>query len=286
MQNGQQIGDGAAITATNVSRRYGRTWALRDTSVSIPRGVVTGLVGPNGAGKSTLMRLLVGFDKPTSGQVHVLGRDPWRDRADLMKDIGYVPQVPAAYRELTVEDHLGLAAHYRKDFALTDARARIDQLGIDRSARAGHLSGGQLAQLSLTIALASVPAVLLLDEPGASLDPLARTEFMSHVTESVGSRTTVLSSHIVEDIEATCDYLVVLGGGRVLLKGSIPHLIRRHVLSDSSPSDRAELIANLPGRNGLAGGLWRTDGASPLSASLKDIVLAYLTLGRKPGGSD
>ncbi len=275
----------AALSASRVSRRYARgRWGLRDATISVPAGLITGLVGPNGAGKSTLMRLFVGFDRPTSGSVSVLGYDPWRQRSESMRRIGYVPQSPAMYRELTVDDHLRLARHYRKDFSIERARRRLDQLGIAPSSTAGKLSGGQLAQLALTVALGTEADVLLLDEPVANLDPLARAEFLTLLSrEGDPPRTTVLSSHIVEDIASSCEYLIVLGAGRVLLEGLIPPLLERHVLAPAAPSPQARLIATVD-TGGWSRRVWEMPhGIASDPAPLGDVVLAYLTLGREMG---
>lgn len=272
----------AAIVASSVSRQYaGGRWGLRDASIAIPAGLITGLVGPNGAGKSTLMRLFVGFDKPTSGSVGVLGYDPWRQRGEAMRRIGYVPQSPALYRELTVDDHLRLARHYRASFSMESARRRLDQLGIGLRTSVGNLSGGQTAQLALTIAVGTEPEVLLLDEPVANLDPLARADFIAMISKHDGPRpTTVLSSHIVEDIAGSCEYLIILGAGRVLLEGLIRSLLEHHVLATNAPSGNARFIGIVE-TGGLERGVWETpERVDAEAATLGDLVLAYLKVGR------
>ena len=213
--------EATALVAHGVGKRYrrGRPWALRDVDFSVPRGSITALVGPNGAGKSTLIKGCVGFERPTAGRLVVDGVDPWRDRGGAVRRVGYVPQAASLYRELTIDDHLAMAVAYRRAFDRPHAEARLRELDIPLAVRADELSGGQQAQVGLAIALGTRAPVLLLDEPLASLDPLARREFL-HVLVTVvraeGS-TALLSSHVITDIEQACDRLLVLGGEEVVL---------------------------------------------------------------------
>ena len=168
-----------ALTATDLWKRYRRgRWALEDISVSIPAGRIVALVGPNGAGKSTLLRTWLGFERATRGEVRAAGVDPWRQRGEAIRQLGYIPQQPALYDELTVEEHVDLAAYLRRGLDRAQALERIDELGLPRRSRADELSGGQRAQLGLSLVLAAGASILLLDEPLASLDPLARREFL------------------------------------------------------------------------------------------------------------
>ena len=175
-----------ALEAHGIGKRYrrGRPWALRDVDLAIPAGSITALVGPNGAGKSTLIKGYVGFERPTEGRL-LAGVDPWKDRGAAVRRIGYVPQAASLYRELTVSDHLAMAARWRDGFDRRAAELRLDQLDIPLDARADELSGDQQAQVGLAIALGTRAPVLLLDEPLASLDPLARREFLHVMVDAV-----------------------------------------------------------------------------------------------------
>ena len=169
----------AILETDDVGKRYGRrNWVIRHLDVAVPDGSITALVGPNGSGKSTLLKAWIGFERPSEGRVLVDGIDPWRARAAGLMRIGYVPQAPSLYRELTVEDHVRLAGTLRPGFDADLARRRLDDLDIPWTSRADQLSGGQQAQVGLALALGTRAPVLLLDEPLASLDPLARREFL------------------------------------------------------------------------------------------------------------
>jgi ABC-2 type transport system ATP-binding protein len=219
----------AVIEATGLGKRYGRKWALTDCSIEIPAGHVVGLVGPNGAGKSTLLNLAVGLLGPTSGSIAVLGQTPAHDPAQLGR-VGFVAQDTPVYSGLTVADHLGLGAHLNPTWDQAAAESRIEQLGLDPTQRAGKLSGGQRAQLALTLAVAKRPDVLILYEPVASLDPLARREFLQILMETVAEHdvSVILSSHLMADLERVCDYLVVLVASRVQLAGEVDELLASH----------------------------------------------------------
>ena len=200
-----------------LGKRYGRRWALADCTLAVPAGQVVGLVGPNGAGKTTLLELAVGLLRPTTGTVRVSAR------------AGFVAQGAPVYPDLTVADHLrmGQALNDRWDAGL--ARRQIGAAGLDPRQRAGRLSGGQRARLALALAVARRPALLMLDEPAASLDPLARREFLDSVATAASADgvTVLFSSHLVADLERTCGYLIVLAASRVRLAGPVSTLLRR-----------------------------------------------------------
>ena len=265
-----------ALETHDLAKRYRRgVWALTGIDLEIPSGGITALVGPNAAGKSTLIKTWVGFERPTRGSVRVAGIDPWENRAAALDHIGYVPQSPALYDGLSVEDHLDLAVLLRPSFDRASARERLDQLGIPRDASARRLSGGQQAQVALALALGTRAKVLLLDEPLASLDPLARREFLHVVTDAVRSdgTTALLSSHIVTDVEQACDQLIVLGVGRVLLQASVADALASHrvVAADAAVGD---VIATFAGAAGDRVALQRDGEGRP--ATLEEIVLGYL----------
>ena len=236
-----------ALQTGGLSKRYGHRLALADCTLSIPARHIVGLVGPNGAGKTTLLHLAVGMLAPTSGTIEVLGGRPASGPGQLAK-VGFVAQDAPVYARFTVADHLRFGAHMNPGWDGALARDRIDQLGLDPRQRAGKLSGGQRAQLALTLALAKRPELLILDEPIASLDPLARSEFLRSLAEYTASRqvSVVMSSHLVSDLERICDYLIVLVASRVQVAGPVTDLLASHgqgledlVLDYMSPAARS-----------------------------------------------
>jgi ABC-2 type transport system ATP-binding protein len=206
---------------------------------------VVGLVGPNGAGKSTLLNLAVGLLAPTAGAIEVLGEIPASSPEELGR-VGFVAQDTPTYSGLSVADHLRLGAHLNPTWDQEAAESRIDQLGLDPAQKAGKLSGGQRAQLALTLAVAKRPELLILDEPVASLDPLARREFLQILMETVADQgvSVVLSSHLVADLERVCDYLVVLVASRVQIAGPVDELLAQHHRLIGEPRDPARMPSN------------------------------------------
>lgn len=266
------------LEARELAKRYRRgVWALGGIDVAIPSGGITALVGPNAAGKSTLIKTWVGFERPSRGWVTVAGINPWKDRSGALAHLGYVPQSPSLYDALSVDDHLDMAVQLRPGFDRPYAAARLEQLGIPRSARARQLSGGQQAQVALALALGTRAEILLLDEPLASLDPLARREFLHILTEAVRSdgATALLSSHIVTDVEQACDNLIVLGVGRVLLHASIADALASHAISLTSRPDAVASFAEADGSL-----LTLVRGHADRPATLEEVVLGYLASGR------
>ena len=225
------------LQAEGLSKRYGRRTALSDCNLAIPPGKVVGIVGPNGAGKTTLLHIAVGLLPPTSGSIEVLGGQPASGPAQLAK-VGFVAQDTPTYAGLSVADHLRFGAHTNPGWDQQVAEDRIAKVGLDPSQKAGKLSGGQRAQLGLTLAIAKRPELLILDEPVASLDPLARREFlqglMAYIAEHGGS--VILSSHLVSDLERVCDYLIVLVASRVRIAGELDELWPR---TSDSPAPAA-----------------------------------------------
>jgi ABC-2 type transport system ATP-binding protein len=219
----------AVIEARGLTKQYGRHPALTDCTLDVPPGHVVGLVGPNGAGKTTLLQLAVGMLRPTAGTIRVLGGEPASGPAQLAR-VGYVAQDTPTYAHLTVAEHLSLGRHLNPGWDDGLARRRVTALGLDPKRKAGRLSGGQRAQLALTLAVAKRPELLVLDEPVASLDPLARREFMQSLMEFAADSGSgvILSSHLVADLERTCDYLIVLADSRVLIAGDVDDLLETH----------------------------------------------------------
>jgi ABC-2 type transport system ATP-binding protein len=276
------------LQASGLGKRYGRRWALRDCTLSIPAGRVVGLVGPNGAGKTTLLHLAVGLLQPTAGGIEVLGGRPAESPAQLGR-VGFVAQDTPTYATLSVADHLRLGGWLNPAWDREQAERRIERLGLDPAQRAGKLSGGQRAQLALTLAIAKRPELLILDEPVASLDPRARRDFLRGLMEVVAEHgmSVVLSSHLVADLERVCDYLVVLVNSRVQLAGEIDQLLGSHHRMVGPRRDPNSLPANQEVIEAIHADrqstlIVRTD--DPIydpawtveQLSMEDLVLAYL----------
>ena len=272
-----------ALETIGLSKRYGlRRWALRGLDLAVGEGSITALVGPNGSGKSTLLKAWVGFERPTAGTLRIHGVDPVRERGQAIALTGYVPQQPSLYRELSVADHLAFAVAHRPGFDRALARRYLDDLSIPIDSRADELSGGQQAQVGLALALGTRAPVLLLDEPLASLDPLARREFLHVLVDAVRGTgaTAMLSSHVITDIEQACDHLIVLGGGRALLAVSIAEAIRGHTVVDGGgPAPvGSEVVGSFPSADGERLTLVRGGGGR--RATLEEIVIGHLAAGR------
>jgi len=232
----------SVLQADGLSKRYGRRVALSDCTLRIPPGRVVGLVGPNGAGKTTLLQIAVGLLPPTSGTIEVLGGSPASGAAQLAR-VGFVAQDTPTYANLTIADHLRFGAHTNPGWDQRLADERITKLGLDTSQKAGKLSGGQRAQLALTLAIAKRPDLLILDEPVASLDPLARREFLQSLMSFIADHgaSVILSSHLVSDLERVCDYLVVLVDSRVRIAGEVEDLLATHHRVTGPRRDPADL---------------------------------------------
>ncbi len=284
--------DGVALRADRLGKRYGRVWGLRDCSFTVPAGSVAGLVGPNGAGKTTLLSLTVGLLAPTEGQVAVFGQLSRAHTAATLARVSYLAQDHPLYRGFSVADmfHFGRSMNPQWDQAL--AQARMDALGIPLDRKIKALSGGQQAQVSLTMALAKRAPLLALDEPVASLDPIARLEFMRDlmaVTAGTGL-TVLIASHVIAELERMCDWLIVLTGGRLQLAGPVDDLLAAHHLltvprsvpdaglpgtvisrTDSDRHSTALVSADLGQLAHTCGAGWRTE-----PVSFEQLVLAYL----------
>lgn len=288
----------AALEARGLGKRYRNTWALRDCDLDLPSGGVIALVGPNGAGKTTLLQLVAGLVRPSAGSVALFGHLSPAESPQALAQVGYVAQDHPVYRRFRVSEllHLGRALNERWDQDL--AVRRLDELGIPLDRHAGKLSGGQQAQLALTMALSKQPRLLILDEPVASLDPLARREFMQTLMGTVADDdlTVLLSSHNVGELERVCDHLVVITDGRVQLAGSIDDLLDAHtVLSGpGAPVPNWPGVVHVDQGDRHAQVLVRTDDAQlipgwePHPVGLEELVLGYLKRSRHghPAPSD
>ncbi|MFD0257509.1 ABC transporter ATP-binding protein [Kitasatospora indigofera] len=279
-----------AIEARGLGKQYRGRWALADCTLSIPAGRVVGLVGPNGAGKSTLLNLACGQLRPTTGSVRVLGGRPG-DGPEQLARVGFVAQDTPTYARLSVADHLRLGAAMNPGWDREGARRRVKQIGLDPRQKAGALSGGQRAQLALALAEAKGPELLLLDEPVAALDPVARRAFLDGVARLADQhqdRTVVLSSHVITDVERICDHLLLIAAGRVRLAGPSRELLGEHHritaqlrTADSLPGGLTVVQESHTARNStfvvrsagpLPDGAWHTE-----PVNLEDLVLAYLS---------
>lgn len=284
------------LRANGLGKKYRRRWALADCTLEVPAGRVVGLVGPNGAGKSTFLNLAVGMIAPSAGAVEVLGESP-TGRSAPRSRVGYVGQDTPTYAGLSIGDHLRLGAHLNPGWDATLATERIARLGLDPTQRAGRLSGGQRAQLALTLGIAKRPELLLLDEPVAALDPLARREFLQDLMEAVADQqlSVVLSSHLVSDVERACDFLIVLVDSRVQVAGDIEDLLATHHRltgprrePSKLPTDQHVVTGSHTDRQSTY--VVRTtapilDPAWEVSRlTLEDLVLAYMA--RPPAGRD
>jgi ABC-2 type transport system ATP-binding protein len=232
-----------------LTKRYGRRAALTDCDLAVPRGHVVGLVGPNGAGKSTLLQLACGLIRPTSGTLSVLGARPAIGAAHLAR-VGFVAQDTPVYASFSVAEHLRMGAWLNPSWDAALAGRRIAAVGLDPAQKAGRLSGGQRAQLALTIAAAKRPELLIFDEPAAALDPLARRGFLRGLVDFVGElgASAVLSSHLLSDVEQVCDYLIVLGDSRVQVAGPVRDLLAAHGRAAGGPVTLAELVLDYMSR--------------------------------------
>lgn len=279
----------AVIETQGLGKRYRRLWALADCTLSVPAGHVVGLVGPNGAGKTTLLNLATGMLVPTTGTVEVLGGRPAAGPAQLAR-VGYLAQDAPVYAGLSVADHLKLGARLNPGWDAGLARRRIERLDLDPGQKAGSLSGGQRAQLALTLAVAKRPELLILDEPVASLDPLARREFLQDLMEATADQelSVVLSSHLIGDLERVCDYLIVLVGSRVRVAGTVEDLLATHHLLSGPRRDPGTLPGGVQVISASHTDVQSTllvcssgpvlDPAWTISAvGLEDLVLAYMS---------
>jgi ABC-2 type transport system ATP-binding protein len=282
------------IEASGLSKRYGSTWALRGCTLAVPAGHVAALVGPNGAGKSTLLHLAVGLAVPTGGVVTVLGGRPAGSPAAL-DGIAFVAQDTPLYKNLSAADMLHLTRNLNRRFDQPDAQTRLAELGIPLNRKAGKLSGGQQAQLALTLALARRPRLLVLDEPVAMLDPVARHDFLASVLTAAAADgvSVVLSSHVLAELERVANYLILMSRGRVQLAGEVDALLASHRVL-TGPAAEAGRYAERPVVHARRAGdrahlLVRATASDPVPpgweahpVGLEELALAYL---REPGAA-
>jgi ABC-2 type transport system ATP-binding protein len=285
------------IEANNLGKRYRNFWALKDCTIAIPRGSVTALVGSNGAGKTTLLKLLVGLSRASSGKVEVLGSPP-SQHASYLKNIGYLAQEIPLYDNFNAQEHITMGGKLNSSWDSQLATNRLRELQIPLDRPVGKLSGGQRAQVGLALALAKKPKLLLLDEPVAALDPLARADFLSSLAQAAadagGDLTVVMSSHLLSDLERICDYVVLLAAGHPQLCESIEAVVESHkvltgkaravtghedftIIKELHTERETKLLVRTKGK--INDPHWHVS-----EADIEEIVLAYM--GQKKGASE
>ncbi len=277
-----------AVSTVDLAKSYRTVTALRDCTISVPAGKISALVGPNGAGKTTLLKLLAGLSRPTRGTATVLGHTPGQDRG-FLAEIGFLAQDVPLWRRFSAADHIQIGARLNPRWDADAAVARLRGVGVDLDRPVATLSGGERAQVALSLALAKRPLLLLLDEPVAALDPLARRHFMAALVEAVadGDLTVVISSHLIGDLERICDHLVLLAAGHTQLCGDITELVSAHkvltgprrerldvagvdaVIEASHTSRQSTLLVRLAGP--VPDPAWQVE-----DVTLEDLVLAYM----------
>jgi ABC-2 type transport system ATP-binding protein len=285
------------IQTWGLVKQFRRVTALSDCDVTVPEGRICALIGPNGAGKTTLLRLLSGLARPTAGEMSVLGSPPRQDPA-FLAEVGYLAQEIPLYRRFTAEEHISIGAHLNRRWDAALVRDRLKSLKIPLDRAAGSLSGGQRAQLALTLTLAKKPRLVLLDEPVAALDPLARRHFLATMADAVAGDvlTVVLSSHLVADMERVVDHLILLAASRVQLSGDIDVLLAEHRVlvgprKDTAAIARTHTIVQavhtprqttllIRGNAPVIDPAWESSGVG-----LEEMVLAYMGRDAAPATS-
>ncbi|HUZ41964.1 MAG TPA: ABC transporter ATP-binding protein [Acidimicrobiales bacterium] len=291
------IDDTCVLEAVDLGKRYGRTWGLQDCTLAIPKGRVAALVGPNGSGKSTLLRMAAGLSRPNVGSLRVLGHSPSQDTGKVLERIGYLDQERPLYKSFRVAEMLRFGEKTNPSWNMQVAKAHLAQLDIPLSSRVTNLSGGQQAQVALTLCLSKQPELLLLDEPAAALDPVAREDLlrllMRQVADSESS--VLLSTHALRDVAAICDYVIILSHSRVVLSNDTEYLLASHRFlsavheGDLTPPSGVTVIGEQRSARGqsllvrvelpINDARWRVD-----RPTLDEIVLAYLREG-SPGAN-
>ena len=278
-----------AIQTKGLGKRYGSFWALENCSIRVPEGSVSALVGPNGAGKSTLLKLLVGLSSSSTGEGEVLGQAP-AQHEDFLSDIGYLAQEIPLYKSLNARDHIAMGKHLNKRWDEKFITNRFQELDIPLGRTVGKLSGGQRSQVALALALAKKPKLLLLDEPVAALDPLARHDFLSSLAQAVadGGLTVVMSSHLLADLERVSDHVIVLASGKTQLCDDIETVLKNHkllvgprgnlkeieegvtVIHETHTAKQSTMLVRVNGKKKLPAG-WQQH-----EPNVEEIILAYM----------
>ncbi len=280
------------IETKALAKRFGRTWGLRECTLSIPTGKVAALVGPNGAGKSTLLRMAAGLSRPTSGMIKVLGGVPSAGDDSLLRRVGYLDQERPLYKGFRVDEMFRFGAGTNQTWDMTTAHAYVDQLGISLRDRVDKLSGGQQAQVALTMCLAKQPELLILDEPAAELDPVAREDLLRLLMREVAERGTsvVLSTHALGDVGSICDYLVIMSHSTIVLADDLEFVVESHRFLSATSSNAPALpegVTVIDTRTSSRDVTHLARMSLPLvdetwqitEPTLDEIIMAYLRLG-------
>ncbi len=287
------------LETVGLAKRFGRKWALRDCTLSIPSGKVAALVGPNGAGKSTLLRMAVGLSRPTAGTIKVLGELPGHENATLLQRIGYLDQERPLYRGFRVDEMFRFGQGANPMWNMELAHSYVDQLGISLRDQVNNLSSGQQAQVALTMCLAKQPELLILDEPAAALDPIAREDLLRLLMRQVAERgtTVVLSTHALGDVGSICDYLVILSHSSVVLADDMEFVVESHRFLSASSSISPTLpdgVTVIDTRTSSRDVTHLVRMALPIvddtwqitEPTLDEIIMAYLRLGTSSVASE
>lgn len=285
---------GVVVQTKNLGKRYGSFWALENCNISVPEGSVSALVGPNGAGKSTLLNLLIGLSNASAGESKVLGKVP-QQHEEFLADIGYLAQDIPLYKSLNIVDHIKMGQSLNERFDAVFMEKRLKDLDIPFDRPLGKMSGGQRAQVALALALAKKPKLLLLDEPVAALDPLARHDFLSSLSQAVadGGLTVVMSSHLLADLERVSDHVIVLAAGKTQLCDTIGAVLKEHrllvgprqaqvpsglaVIHETNTQKQSTLLVRVGGKHKLSAG-WQSH-----NPNIEEIILAYMGQRREGG---
>jgi ABC-2 type transport system ATP-binding protein len=282
-----------AIETSGLGKRYRKNWALQDCSFTLPEGRIAALVGPNGAGKSTLLRMLAGLSRPSAGEIRLGGRPP-NNTPEVLSRIGYLDQQRPLYRSFRVKEMLRFGRELNPRWDQARAEHHLDGLHIAPTTRIGELSGGQQAQVAITMCLAKRPELLLLDEPVAALDPLARDEVMHLLLSTVvdDGTTVLLSSHAISDLANVCDYVIILDASRIQLADELDHVLEAHHLL-AGPSgevsitpDGVAVVASMTTGRQTTMLVRGNEFVTPLGweahePTLEEIVIAYLRQGQR-----
>lgn len=284
------MGEDVAIQAKGLAKRYGSFWALKNCTVTVPKGSITALVGPNGAGKTTLLKIIASLNQPSEGEIVALGSQPSQSHAYLA-EIGYLAQEIPLYNLLTAAQHITMGRKMNDRWDNELAYNHLRRLGVPLDRAVGKLSGGQRAQVGLALALAKKPKLLLLDEPVAALDPLARTDFLSSLAaasaDAEGDLTVVMSSHLLSDLERICDHVIILAAGETQLCDNIEHAVESHktligpgdarldspnitVVQETRSAKQNRLLVRLAEQEPIPAG-WHAE-----NTDIEDIVLGYM----------
>lgn len=278
------------VEANALGKRFGSQWALRNCTFSLQAGRIMALVGPNGSGKSTLLELAAGLLAPTEGTIEILGASPLENPSVVLPRVGFTAQEHPLFDGFSIEDMIRFGKSLNQNWDHDFAHGRITKLGLPLKKKVGKLSGGQRAQVSLIMALAKRPDVILLDEPVSSFDPLTRREFLQTLMEIVAGAgsSVIFSSHMLEDLERVSDSVLLIAGGNVQLSGSIEAILSSHrymigpIEEENLSSTIHEVISRRnTGRQiatlvNLEAPLVLGDSWSVHEPSLEDVIVGYL----------